>query len=118
MQTHLRLARISPLSVLKFSALASVVVFLVAFAALAGVYMAVDAFGVIERVRDLAASVASSADNPDPLSFLEPSWVLPKLAVVVAGLSLVAIPISVIGALITNLVLRVTGGVEATWRQS
>lgn len=118
MQTHLRLARISPLSVLKLSALGAVVLFVVAYAALAGVYLAVDAFGVIDRVRDLAASVASSTENPDPLDFLDPAWVLPKLAVVVGGLSFVAIPISVIVSLLANLVFRITGGLEMTWRQS
>jgi hypothetical protein len=119
-QAHLTLARVEPWSVMKFSAMASVVAFIILFVAITVLYMTLSALGVFTSLQHTVSSITSSQGTAGTniSAWFSASRIL-GITGFIGGLNIVLITaLSTIGAVVYNLIAHVSGGVEVTLRES
>jgi hypothetical protein len=117
---QLVVARIEPWSVLKFSFIISLVGFVVLLVAVAALYFLLKDLGVFHSIEKTVGLVTSSKGNAgsNAASWFSAGTILGYTAI--AGLIDVVLitALSTFGAVIYNLVTRITGGVEVTLQES
>jgi hypothetical protein len=119
-RANLVIARVEPWSVMKFSFLISLVLWLVMFVAVALLYYALSSLGVFDALQRTLASVTSSQGSAgvDLTKWTSPTRVLGYTMLLGAVNVVLITAISTVGAVIYNLVTHLGGGVEVTLKES
>jgi hypothetical protein len=118
---QLRLHRLEPWSVMKFSFLISIVGWVVLVVAVSILYFALSKFGVFASIEHTVGLVTSTKSNPagsNASSWFRASRVI-GYTMLIGAINIVLITaLATIGAVLYNLVTMVTGGVEVTLKES
>jgi hypothetical protein len=119
-RANLVIARIEPWSVMKFSFLISLVLWLVMFVAVALLYYALSSLGVFDSVQRTLASVTSSQGSAgvNLTKWTSATRVLGYTMLLGAVNVVLITAISTVGAVIYNLVTHLGGGIEVTLKES
>jgi hypothetical protein len=119
-RANLVIARIEPWSVMKFSFLISLVLWLVMFVAVALLYYALSSLGVFDSLQRTLASVTSSQGSAGVnLTKWTSSTRVLGYTMLLGAVDVVLITaISTVGAVIYNLVTHLGGGIEVTLKES
>ena len=119
-RANLVIARIEPWSVMKFSFLISLVLWLVMFVAVALLYYALSSLGVFGALQRTLASVTSSQGSAGvDLSRWTSSTRVLGYTMLLGAVDVVLITaISTVGAVIYNLVTHLGGGIEVTLKET
>jgi len=119
-RANLVIARIEPWSVMKFSFLISLVLWLVMFVAVALLYYALSSLGVFGALQRTLASVTSSQGSAGvDLSKWTSSTRVLGYTMLLGAVDVVLITaISTVGAVIYNLVTHLGGGIEVTLKET
>ena len=119
-RASLVIARIEPWSVMKFSFLISLVLWLVMFVAVALLYYALSSLGVFAALQRTLASVTSSQGSAgvDLTKWTSATRVLGYTMLLGAVNVVLITAISTVGAVIYNLVTHLGGGIEVTLKES
>jgi hypothetical protein len=119
-RANLVIARIEPWSVMKFSFLISLVLWLVMFVAVALLYYALSSLGVFDSLQRTLASVTSSQGSAgvDLTKWTSATRVLGYTMLLGAVDVVLITAISTVGAVIYNLVTHLGGGIEVTLKES
>jgi len=119
-RANLVIARVEPWSVMKFSFLISLVLWLVMFVAVALLYYALSSLGVFDSLQRTLASVTSSQGSAgvDLTKWTSATRVLGYTMLLGAVNVVLITAISTVGAVIYNLVTHLGGGVEVTLKES
>jgi hypothetical protein len=119
-QAHLTLARVEPWSVMKFSAYASIVAFIVLFVAITVLYMTLSALGVFTSLQHTVSSITSSQGTAGTniSGWFSASRILGWTGILGALNIVLITALSTIGAVIYNLIAHVSGGIEVTLRET
>jgi len=119
-RANLVIARIEPWSVMKFSFLISLVLWLVMFVAVALLYYALSSLGVFDALQRTLASVTSSQGSAgvDLTKWTSATRVLGYTMLLGAVDVVLITAISTVGAVIYNLVTHLGGGIEVTLKES
>ena len=119
-RANLVIARIEPWSVMKFSFLISLVLWLVMFVAVALLYYALSSLGVFDALQRTLASVTSSQGSAGVnLSKWTSATRVLGYTMLLGAVNVVLITaISTVGAVIYNLVTHLGGGIEVTLKES
>jgi len=117
---QLVLSRVEPWSVMKFSFLISLVLWLVMFVAVALLYYALSSLGVFDSLQRTLASVTSSQGSAGVnLTKWTSSTRVLGYTMLLGAVDVVLITaISTVGAVIYNLVTHLGGGIEVTLKES
>jgi hypothetical protein len=118
-RANLVIARIEPWSVMKFSFLISLVLWLVMFVAVALLYYALSSLGVFDALQRTLSSVTSSQGSAgvDLTKWTSTTRVLGYTMLLGAVNVVLITAISTVGAVIYNLVTHLGGGVEVTLKE-
>lgn len=116
----LTLARVEPWSVMKFSAVASIVAFIILFVAVALLYMVLSALGVFDSLQNTVSSVTSSqgSSGTNISRWLSASFILGWTAVLGLINIVLITAISTVSSIIYNLIAKTVGGIEVTLRET
>lgn len=116
----LSLQRIEPMSVMKFSALISLVGWVVLFVAVAIIYFSLSKLGVFAKIEQTVGLVTYNKDHPgsNAASWFSASRVLEYTALVCTINAFLFTALATVGATLYNLVSSLTGGIEVTLRES
>ena len=119
-RANLVIARIEPWSVMKFSFLISLVLWLVMFVAVALLYYALSSLGVFDALQRTLASVTSSQGSAgvNLTRWTSATRVLGYTMLLGAVNVVLITAISTVGAVIYNLVTHLGGGIEVTLKES
>jgi len=119
-RANLVIARIEPWSVMKFSFLISLVLWLVMFVAVALLYYALSSLGVFGALQRTLASVTSSQGSAgvDLTKWTSSTRVLGYTMLLGAVDVVLITAISTVGAVIYNLVTHLGGGIEVTLKET
>jgi Flp pilus assembly pilin Flp len=119
-RANLVIARIEPWSVMKFSFLISLVLWLVMFVAVALLYYALSSLGVFAALQRTLASVTSSQGSAgvDLSKWTSATRVLGYTMLLGAVDVVLITAISTVGAVIYNLVTHLGGGIEVTLKET
>ena len=119
-RANLVIARIEPWSVMKFSFLISLVLWLVMFVAVALLYYALSSLGVFTSLQHTLASVTSSQGSAgvNLTRWTSATRVLGYTMLLGAVNVVLITAISTVGAVIYNLVTHLGGGIEVTLKES
>jgi hypothetical protein len=118
---QLRLHRLEPWSVMKFSFLISIVGWVILVVAVSILYFALSKFGVFASIEHTVGLVTSTKSNPagsNASSWFRASRVI-GYTMLIGAINIVLITaLATIGAVLYNLVTIVTGGIEVTLKES
>jgi hypothetical protein len=120
-RAQLRLDRIEPWSVMKFSFLMSLLGWVVLFVAVSVLYFALSKLGVFTSIEHTVGLVTSNKSNPqgsNAASWFRASRVLGYTMLVGAVNVILLTALATIGAVVYNLVTMLTGGIEITLKES
>jgi hypothetical protein len=119
-RAQLRLDRIEPWSVMKFSFLMSLVGWVVLLIAVSVLYFALSKLGVFTSIEHTVGEVTTSKSHPssDAASWFKASRVLGYTMLVGAVNVILITALATIGAVLYNLVTMLAGGVEVTLKES
>ena len=119
-RANLVIARIEPWSVMKFSFLISLVLWLVMFVAVALLYYALSSLGVFHALQRTLASVTSSQGSAgvDLSKWTSATRVLGYTMLLGAVDVVLITAISTVGAVVYNLVTHLGGGIEVTLKET
>jgi len=119
-RANLVIARIEPWSVMKFSFLISLVLWLVMFVAVALLYYALSSLGVFDALQRTLGSVTSSQGSAgvNLTRWTSATRVLGYTMLLGAVNVVLITAISTVGAVIYNLVTHLGGGIEVTLKES
>jgi hypothetical protein len=119
-RANLVIARVEPWSVMKFSFLISLVLWLVMFVAVALLYYALSSLGAFAALQRTLASVTSSQGSAgvDLSKWTSATRVLGYTMLLGAVNVVLITAISTVGAVIYNLVTHLGGGIEVTLKES
>lgn len=113
-RAHLLLTRIDPWSVMKFSFVVSLVLFVVLFVAVAVLYSVLSAMGVFDSLISTARDLAGGNDAWDVASWLSAKTILGWTAVLGAVNVVLITALATLGGFVYNLVTSLVGGIEVT----
>lgn len=120
-RAQLRLERIEPLSVMKFSLLISLVGWVILVVVVAVLYFALSKLGVFTSIEHTVGLVTTSKSNPvgsNAASWFKASRIL-GYTILVGFVNVILITaLATIGAVLYNLVTVLSGGVEVTLKES
>ncbi len=117
----LRLERLEPWSVMKFSFLISLVCWVIFFIVVAVLYLTLSKLGVfhaIEQNWNLVTSNKSNQDGSRISEWLSGSRILGYTMIIGAMNVVLMTALATIGAVLYNLITTVTGGIEVTLKES
>jgi hypothetical protein len=120
-RAQLRLDRVEPWSVMKFSFLMSLLGWVVLFVAVSVLYFALSKLGVFTSIEHTVGLVTSDKSNPqgsNAASWFRASRVLGYTMLVGAVNVILLTALATIGAVVYNLVTMLTGGIEITLKES
>ena len=119
-RANLVIARIEPWSVMKFSFLISLVLWVVLFVAVALLYYALSSLGVFAALQRTLASVTSSQGSAglDLSKWTSSSRILGYTMLLGAVDVVLITAVSTVGAVIYNLVTHLGGGIEVTLKET
>ena len=119
-KANLVISRIEPWSVMKFSFLISLVLWIVMFVAVALLYYALSSLGVFDALQRTLASVTSSQTSAgvDLTKWTSAPRILGYTMLLGAVDVVLITAISTIGAVIYNLVTHLGGGIEVTLKET
>ena len=120
-RAQLRLDRIEPWSVMKFSFLLSLVGWVILFVAVSILYFALSKLGVFTSIEHTVGLVTANKTNPagsNAASWFRASRVLGYTMLVGAVNVILMTALATIGAVLYNLVTMLAGGVEVTLKES
>lgn len=120
-RAQLRLDRIEPWSVMKFSFLMSLVGWVILFVAVSLLYFALSKFGVFTSIEHTVTLVTGTKSNPsgsNPNSWFRASRVLGYTMLVGAVNVILVTALATVGAVLYNLVTMLAGGIEVTLKES
>jgi hypothetical protein len=120
-RAQLRLDRVEPWSVMKFSFLMSLLGWVVLFVAVSVLYFALSKLGVFTSIEHTVGLVTSNKSNPqgsNAASWFRASRVLGYTMLVGAVNVILLTALATIGAVVYNLVTMLTGGIEITLKES
>jgi hypothetical protein len=119
-KANLVIARVEPWSVMKFSFLISLVLWIVLFVAVALLYYALSSLGVFDALQRTLASVTSSQTSAgvDLSKWTSATRVLGYTMLLGAVDVVLITAISTVGAVIYNLVTHLGGGIEVTLKET
>jgi Transmembrane domain of unknown function (DUF3566) len=119
-KANLVIARVEPWSVMKFSFLISLVLWIVLFVAVALLYYALSSLGVFGALQRTLASVTSSQTSTgvDLTKWTSATRVLGYTMLLGAVDVVLITAISTVGAVIYNLVTHLGGGIEVTLKET
>src|SRR5215469_6193033 len=120
-RAQLRIDRIEPWSVMKFSFLISLVGWVILFVAVSILYFALSKLGVFTSVEHTVGQVTSSKSNPtgsNAASWFAASRILGYTMLVGAVNVVLITALATIGAVLYNLVTMLAGGIEVTLKES
>jgi hypothetical protein len=119
-QAMLTLARVEPWSVMKFSAVASLVAFVILFVAVAVLYLVLDALGVFDSLQHTVTSITSSQNSTGTnISHWFSAQLILGWTAFLGGVNIVLITaVSTVGSVIYNLIAKTIGGIEVTLRET
>lgn len=113
-RARLRLKRIDPWSVMKFSFAVSLVLFIVVIVATTVLYIALDAMGVFDTVNDMLAMLLGSAEVADEGVRITARAVIGIAALLGIVNMVLFTALSTLGAFIYNVCSDLVGGIEVT----
>ncbi|MGH3320143.1 MAG: DUF3566 domain-containing protein [Streptosporangiaceae bacterium] len=115
-QARLRVSKVDPWSVTRFTFVLSLVCFVVFFVAVAVLWLALDVLGVFDAVAGLVRSLtaAGSSSGVDAAPWFAASRILGYAALIGAFSVVIFTALSALGAYIYNIVTDLVGGVEVT----
>lgn len=113
-RAHLLLSRVDPWSVMKFSFVVSLVLFVVLFVAVAVLYSVLAGMGVFDSLISTARDLAGGSDAWDVASWFSASTILGWTAVLGAVNVVLITALATLFAFVYNLVTSLVGGVEVT----
>ncbi|MQA04335.1 MAG: DUF3566 domain-containing protein [Streptosporangiales bacterium] len=113
-RAHLLLSRIDPWSVMKFSFVVSLVLFVVLFVAVAVLYSVLSAMGVFDSLISTARDLAGGNDTWDVATWLSAKTILGWTAVLGAVNVVLITALATLGGFVYNLVTSLVGGIEVT----
>jgi hypothetical protein len=118
---QLRIHRVEPWSVMKFSFLISMVGWVILVIAVSVLYFALSKFGVFSSIEHTVGLVTSTKSNPagsNAASWFRASRVI-GYTMLIGAINIVLITaLATIGAVLYNLVTIMTGGIEVTLKES
>ena len=118
---QLRIHRVEPMSVMKFSFLISIVGWVILVIAVSVLYFALSKFGVFSSIEHTVGLVTSTKSNPagsNAASWFRASRVI-GYTMLIGAINIVLITaLATIGAVLYNLVTIMTGGIEVTLKES
>jgi Transmembrane domain of unknown function (DUF3566) len=116
----LSLQRVEPLSVMKFSAMLSLVAWVVIFVAVAIVWYVLNKLGVFTSIEKTVGLVTYSKSHPgtNAASWFRASRVLGYTALVCTVNAFLFTALATIGAALYNLITHLTGGIEVTLKET
>jgi hypothetical protein len=119
-RAQLRLDRIEPWSVMKFSFLMSLIGWVVLLIAVSVLYFALSKLGVFTSIEHTVGEVTTSKSHPssNAASWFKASRVLGYTMLVGAVNVILITALATIGAVLYNLVTMLAGGVEVTLKES
>jgi hypothetical protein len=119
-RAQLRLDRIEPWSVMKFSFLISIVGWVILLVAVSVLYFTLSKLGVFTSIEHTVGLVTTSKSNPgsNAASWFKASRVLGYTMLVGAVNVILMTALATIGAVLYNLVTMLAGGIEITLRES
>lgn len=113
-RAHLLLSRVDPWSVMKFSFVVSLVLFVVLFVAVAVLYSVLAGMGVFDSIINTAHDLTGNSDNWDIASWFSAKTILGWTAVLGAVNVVLVTALATLGAFVYNLVTGLVGGIEVT----
>jgi hypothetical protein len=113
-RAHLLLSRVDPWSVMKFSFVVSLVLFVVLFVAVAVLYSVLAGMGVFDAIINTAHDLAGGSDNWDIAGWFSAKTILGWTAVLGAVNVVLVTALATLGAFVYNLVTGLVGGIEVT----
>jgi hypothetical protein len=119
-RAQLRLDRIEPWSVMKFSFLISIVGWVILLVAVSVLYFTLSKLGVFTSIEHTVGLVTTSKSNPgsNAASWFKASRVLGYTMLVGAVNVILMTALATIGAVLYNLVTMLAGGIEVTLKES
>jgi Transmembrane domain of unknown function (DUF3566) len=120
-RAQLRLDRIEPWSVMKFSFLISLVGWVILFVAVAILYFAMSKLGVFTSIEHTVGLVTTNKSNPtgsNAASWFKASRILGYTMLIGAVNVVLMTALATIGAVLYNLVTMLAGGIEITLKES
>jgi Transmembrane domain of unknown function (DUF3566) len=120
-RAQLRLERVEPWSVMKFSFLISLVGWVILFVAVAILYAVLSKLGVFTSIEHTVGLVTSNKSNPagsNASSWFRASRVLGYTMLIGAVNVVLITALATIGAVLYNLVTMLAGGIEVTLKES
>lgn len=119
-QAQVTVARVEPLSVMKFSFVISIVAFIVLFVAVAVLYGVLAGLGVFDSLQRTIASLTAGqgSNGVNAAQWFSASRVLGYAALFGAANILLITALSTIGAVLYNAAARLIGGVEVTFNET
>jgi hypothetical protein len=119
-KANLVISRVEPWSVMKFSFLISLVLWIVMFVAVALLYYALSSLGVFDALQRTLASVTSSQTSAgvDLTKWTSASRILGYTMLLGAVDVVLITAISTVGAVVYNLVTHLGGGIEVTLKET
>jgi hypothetical protein len=120
-RAQLRLDRIEPWSVMKFSFLMSLIGWVILFVAVALLYFALSKLGVFTRIESTFDLVTSNKSNPkgaNAATWFSASRVLGYTMLVGAINVILITALATVGAVLYNLVTMLGGGIDVTLKES
>ena len=119
-RAQLRLDRIEPWSVMKFSFLISLVGWVVLLVAVSVLYFVLSRLGVFASIEHTVGLVTTSKSNPgsDAANWFKASRILGYTMLVGAVNVVLITALATIGAVLYNLVTLLAGGIEVTLKES
>jgi hypothetical protein len=120
-RAQLRLDRIEPWSVMKFSFLMSLVGWVILFVAVSVLYFALSKLGVFTSIEHTVTLVTGNKSNPagsNPSNWFKASRVLGYTMLVGAVNVILLTALATVGAVLYNLVTMLAGGIEVTLKES
>jgi hypothetical protein len=120
-RAQLRVERVEPWSVMKFSFLISLVGWVILFVAVAILYVVLSKLGVFTSIEHTVGLVTSNKSNPagsNASSWFRASRVLGYTMLIGAVNVVLITALATIGAVLYNLVTMLAGGIEVTLKES
>lgn len=113
-RAHLLVSRVDPWSVMKFSFVVALVLFVVFFVAVAVLYSVLSGMGVFDSLISVVRDLSGGSDKWDISGWLSAKTILGWTAVLGAVNVVLLTALATLGGFIYNLVTSLVGGVEVT----
>lgn len=115
-KAHLRVSRLQPWSVMKFSFIMALVCFIVLFVAVAVMYAALSVLGVFDAVSQAVNDIVGTSENPgfNAAAWFSASRILGYAALMGAINVVIITGLATLWAVIYNLAADLVGGIEVT----